>query len=350
MQTIKNTLSVTLVLFTITLFSGCSGGGEEQRSNDMQTSQMDSADELITIQEWEVPWEGRPRDPYPGPDGSIWFVGQRTHYVGRFYPQSETFERYDLDDGAGPHTVIVDSEGSPWYAGNRIQHIGKIDPSTEDITRYQTGETYLRDPHTMDFDREGNIWFTAQGGNGIGHLNINTGEFTTIPVPTERARPYGILMDHQKIRPWIVLFGTNKLATVNPVNMNLEEIELPREETRPRRLAITSDGAIWYCDYATGHIGRYNPANGEIREWAMPEGVDARPYAMTSDHKDRLWVVATGIQPNRFVGFDPNSEEFIASKAIESGGGTVRHMVFHEPTQSIWFGTDSNYLGRAQVQ
>ena len=53
--------------------------------------------------------------------------------------------------------------------------------------------------------------------------------------------------------------------------------------------------------------------------------------------------------PNRFVGFDPGTGEFFAATEIGSGGGSVRHMYYDQRTQSIWFGTDTNYLGRAQL-
>lgn len=81
----------------------------------------------------------------------------------------------------------------------------------------------------------------------------------------------------------------------------------------------------------------------------MPGGPDARPYAMTVDDRDRLWLVETGAQPNRLVGFDPGIGAFTAGAAIPSGGGTVRHMIFHAPSGAIWFGTDQNTIGRATV-
>jgi virginiamycin B lyase len=49
------------------------------------------------------------------------------------------------------------------------------------------------------------------------------------------------------------------------------------------------------------------------------------------------------------VGFDPATEAFFAATEIESGGGSVRHMYYDATTRSIWFGTDTNYLGRAQL-
>ena len=81
----------------------------------------------------------------------------------------------------------------------------------------------------------------------------------------------------------------------------------------------------------------------------MPDGEDSLPYSMAVDDKDHIWFVESGLRPNRFVGFDPETEEFFSITEIESGGGTVRHMMFHEPSRSIWFGTDTNYIGRASV-
>lgn len=306
----------------------------------------------VSITEWEVPWENsRPRDPYVAPDGDIWFVGQRTHYVAEFDPKSETFRKIDLEDGVGPHTVIVDDQGTPWYAGNRANHIGKLDPESGDITKYEMPEdNSARDPHTMTFNHEGDIWFTSQGANSVGELDVETGEPHIIDVPTPGARPYGIIMDQNMQRPWIALFGTHKLATVDPETMELKEIELPDENARPRRLAQTSDGMIWYGDYARGYVGRYNPENESFKEWALPSGEQSYPYAVTVDNRDHIWLVETGVAPNTFVGFDTDTKEFVSSTPIESGGGTVRNMVFHEPTNAIWFGTDTNYLGRADIE
>lgn len=306
----------------------------------------------IGITEWEVPYEeSRPRDPYVAPNGNIWFVGQRTHYVAEFDPDTESFRKIDLEDGAGPHTVVVDGQGFPWYAGNRANHIGKVNPESGEITKFMMpDDNSARDPHTIAINGNGDFWFTSQGANSIGFLDTKTGDTRIIPVPTPRSRPYGIIMDNRDgLTPWIVLFGTHKLATVNPSTEKLTEISLPDEGTRPRRLAQTSDGVIWYGDYSRGYLGSYNPENGETAEWKLPSGENSRPYAVTVDSNDRIWLVETGVRPNMFVGFDTKTKKVIAEEEVPSGGGSVRHMVYDENTNSIWFGTDSNYLGRADL-
>jgi virginiamycin B lyase len=300
----------------------------------------------VEITEWDVPYkESRPRDPWVGEGNTIWFVGQRSDYVAKFNRETEEFHRIDLEDGAGPHTVVANEDGA-WYAGNRAAHIGFIDRETEEITQFPLPGDGPRDVHTFAFDSEGDLWFTVQGGNQIGKMDLETEKMQVWDAETERARPYGILVDDDD-QPWIVMVGTNKLATIE--DGNLREIDLPREEARPRRIAITDDGNIWYVDYAAGHVGRYDPETEEIEEWETPSGEDSAPYAMASDGEDRLWFVETGPQPNLFVGFDPETESFTAPVEVPSGGGTVRHMVYDAEANAIWFGADTNTIGRADI-
>ncbi len=306
-----------------------------------------SSDVIISVDEWKVPFDDtRSRDPYVAPDGTVFFAGQRAHYIGFFDPETEEFGYHELEDGAGPHTVVVADDGTVWYAGNRARHIGRMDPETGEITKYEMEDDYARDPHTFAFDKDGNIWFTAQGGNGVGHFNVETGEAHVIPVPTERARPYGIRMAPDQTTPWIALFGTNKIATVNPETMELTEFELPADDARPRRLDVTSDGNVWYGDYANGKVGRYNPGDDTFEEWDMPDGEDSRPYAVLADDKDRIWLGVSGPDPSKLVAFDTGTKEFVASRDIASANGSIRHMDFDEQTSSLWFGTDTGHIGR----
>jgi virginiamycin B lyase len=204
------------------------------------------------------------------------------------------------------------------------------------------------------WDTNGNIWFTVQGGNFVGHLDMATREARLVKAPAvegssrgNSSRPYGIVMDSQD-RPWIALFNTNLIARVDPGSYELWTYELP-EGARPRRLVIDSSDAIWYVDFARGYLGRLNPASGEVQEWPSPGGADSRPYGMAIDAYDRVWYVESGPSPNRFVGFDTRRRGFIGAVDIPSGAGSVRHMNYDSRTQAVWFGTDANTLGRAEL-
>lgn len=330
-----------LLTASVIQLSQVPGEGHAQAANSASADQVD-------IREWEVPWKNtRPRDPFVGPQDRVWFVGQAGDYVGVLDPRTGEFRKYDLEEGTGPHNLIVGDDGTIWYAGNRAAHIGKLDPKTGQIHKILTE---VRDPHTLVWNREGNIWFTAQGANYVNKLDTRTEEVRYFPVPTERARPYGIIMDRNEAdRPWIVLLGTNKLATVDPGSDVLREIEIPSEGARPRRLVMTSDGTIWFVDYAQGKLWSYVPASGAFESWDCPGGADSRPYGMAVDRNDRIWLVETGVSPNQFVGFDPGTKHFANRTPIPSGAGTVRHMMYDAADGEIWFGTDTNYIGRARV-
>ena len=294
------------------------------------------------LEEYDVEWGGRTRDPYVAPDGKVWFVGQQGNYIASFDPGSKAFRRYEIEEGTNPHTVIVDPEGIAWYAGNRNGRIGRLDPVSGAIQTHLTGDA--RDPHTMAFDDRGNIWFTSQGSNQLGRLEMSTGKVDLIPAADQPSNPYGIVMDEDGI-PTAILLRTNQVVKIDPETPQLTRFEQANPESRPRRLAVTSDGMIWYGDEARGFIGRIDPATGQAKEWQAPGGAGARPYAVTADNQGRIWFSETGPE-KKLVGFDPSSERFIANHTVS---GTIRHMDFDDRTGSLWFGTDANRIGRLIV-
>jgi len=211
-------------------------------------------------------------------------------------------------------------------------------------------DSAARDPHTLIFNAaQTQIWFSVQNGNFVGRLDMKSGKVDLVKMTRPRARPYGIMVDAHD-QPWFVEFGTNRVGTVDPRTMALKEYDLPNERSRPRRIALTSDGMVWYTDYTRGFTGRLDPKTGAVKEWANPSGATSLPYAMTMDDRDRVWFVETGVQPNRLVGFDPKTEQFFSHTPVQpSGGGTVRHMIYEPKTRAIWWGSDTNFLGRAEI-
>jgi virginiamycin B lyase len=304
----------------------------------------------LAAHEWQVPWErSRPRDPSVDARGRVWFVGQVGNYIANLDPATGKFVRFEIDSGTLPHSQIVDRQGNVWYTGNAAGMIGKLEPATGRITRFPMPDPAVRDPHTMVFDRAGNIWFTAQQSGYVGHLNTRTGKIDLINVATPRSLPYGIWMD-AKDRPWFCEFGANKLAMIDPVTMKIEEHVLPDAGARPRRLAITSDGGVWYGDYTRGYLGHFDPASGKTEEWLSPSGGVTAPYGLTVDDHDRIWYAETGKQPNHLVAFDTKTKRFVVNQPVGAAApNTIRYMIYHAPTHEIWYGADQNVIGRVKV-
>ncbi len=291
------------------------------------------------LQEWSVEWGGRSRDPYVAPDGKVWFVGQAGNYIAYFDPEDESFRRYEIEDGTNPHNLIVDEDGMVWYAGNRNGRIGKLDPATGEAEIFMTGDA--RDPHTLIFDGQGHIWFTSQQSNRIGRLTMATGEVRLLTPYETPSRPYGIVMDGEG-HPWVALFNTPYVVRIDPTTMEMTRFRKATEESRSRRIEWTTDGAVWYVDEPRGYLGRIEVASGEVAEFPMPGGDDSRPYALTKDDQERLWVSQTGPE-KRLAGFDPRSRAFFSVNEVSHN---IRHMMFDARTGFMWFGTDANNVGR----
>jgi virginiamycin B lyase len=301
--------------------------------------------------EWTVPWEKtRPRDPIMDQSGRVWFVGQTGNYVAYLDAKSGRFKKYQIEDGTFPHNINLDERGGVWFTGNRNGKLYSIDPAEGTLTSIAL-DAAVRDPHTMTWDARGVAWFTAQRSNYVGRLDRATGTVRLWQMPTKNALPYGIVLD-SKGQPWFDEFGTNKIGTIDPVTLELKEFSLPNDRARPRRIALTSSDAVWYGDYSRGYLGRLDPKTGKVDEWPLPSGGSSLPYAMTVDDRDRVWLAETGVQPNRLVAFDANTQTWVASLPVPSNGAsanTIRHMTFDRRTRQIWFGTDAGTIGSVKV-
>ena len=302
-----------------------------------------------TMAEWEVPYGGRPRDPYVAPDGRVFFVGQAGNYIGRLDPRSGDFTRFEIDSGTHPHNLIIDAAGQVWYAGNRNGMIGRLDPATGVITRYPMPDPAARDPHTLIFDQKGDIWFTAQNTHFVGRLETRTGKITLAHTGAD-TKPYGIVINSRGV-PWFNLFGTNKIGTIDPATMAITTVDLPDARARGRRIALTSDDVVWYVDYSRGFLGRYDPrVGGRVEEIPMPGGPTSLPYGMAADDKNRLWMAESGRNGAILYGYDPSTKQFFGRTLVgREGNNTIRHMYFDKTTGLLWFGTDQGTIGRAAV-
>jgi virginiamycin B lyase len=308
-------------------------------------------DSSLEPKEWTVPWERtRPRDPIMDQAGRVWFVGQQGNYVAYLDPKSGEFKQYKIEDGTHPHNIVIDERGGVWFTGNRNRRIVQLNPETGELKNYMMPDSTVRDPHTMIWGKDGIAWFTAQGSQRIGRFDRKTGEIK-LWRPTEvRSNPYGVVLDANG-QPFFNLFATNKIATIDPKTLEYKEFTLPDSRARARRIAVTSDGTVWFGDYR-GFLGHLNPKTGAYEEFALPSGAGAQPYAMTQDDQDRVWLVETGVQPNRLIAFDTKSKSWVANIPVPANGAArsaIRHMTYNRATREIWFGTDGGTIGHVNV-
>jgi virginiamycin B lyase len=307
----------------------------------------------LDIKEWRVPWaKSTPSDPHAVSPTAVWFVGQTGNYLATLNPKTGRFSKVDLTDEPAPHNLIAGAgaNGMIWFSGTAGGYIGRYDPQSRRLARFPMPNAAAGDPKALTFEAgERNIWFTVEEGNIIGRLRLVNGIVDLMAMPTPRTLPSGIAMAPYGGNPWVALFGTNKLATVDARTFMLTEHALPRASARPRRVAFTSDGLLWYVDFAEGYLGSFDPGTRVAQEWQVPGGKESKPYAIAVDSKDRIWVMESGSQPNKLVGFDPKKGRFFASTPVPSGGGKIRDMSYDRASNGLWFATGANTIAYAKV-
>jgi len=132
---------------------------------------------------------------------------------------------------------------------------------------------------------------------------------------------------------WIAHLGTNQLGRVDQNTGALKAYPLPDAGARPRRLAITSDGTVWYTDYARGYLGALDPATGKVREWASPGGAQSGPYGISIGTDGQLWYDEAGT--GDMVAFNPKTQQMTVVP-IPTPGAIVRHMVTDWERGRLW--------------
>ena len=178
------------------------------------------------------------------------------------------------------------------------------------------------------------------------------GTTLTVRMPSQPADvPPGYWMlhvlDSQGV-PWYVDFRGPRIASVNPTTMEIKEITLQNPDARPRRIAITQDGAIWWTDFPRGTIGRYDPKTGQQREWLSPGGKESEPYGIASVG-NIVWYSESGVRPNTLVRFDMSTGKF-QTWVIPSGGGVIRNMMATPTGNLVLACSGVNRVGLVEVE
>jgi len=289
------------------------------------------------ISEWAVPTPRFARDPAPGPDGNIYIAVMNGNRIARFDTRERTFKEWTLPEGARPHGLVVAKDGKIFYTGNGNGSIGELDPATGNVISHFT-PSQGGNPHTAVLDAEGNVWFTGQGGGYLGKLDRKSGKVTEVPMP---GGPYGLAIDKQG-RVWVCRMGANALGIYDPKSNQTEELRTG-SGSRPRRIATAPDGMLWVTYYGNGILAKVDPAiKRVVKEYPMPAGPRAGPYAVAVDGAGRVW--ANEIDTDTVALFDPKTEKFRVFQLPSSGAG-IRKSIVDAEGRFWYMGSHNGKLG-----
>ena len=97
---------------------------------------------------------------------------------------------------------------------------------------------------------------------------------------------------------------------------------MPDAGARPRRLAITSDDAIWYADFPRGYLGCLDPEHRAGQGVAIAGGPKSEPYGISAI-KDVIWYSESGRRRTRSCALTPRRR--VPDLVIPGGGNIVRN-------------------------
>ena len=288
------------------------------------------------VTEWNVPTPKFARDPAPAPDGSIFITVMHGDKIARFDPKTHAFREWDLPRGAHPHGLIVDKQGIVFYTGNGNGTIGRLDPASGKVTEFKAPSG--GSPHTLIQSADATIWFTVQDGR-IGRLDPASGRIREYET---RGGPYGLALSKDGA-VWFCQLSGDRLGRVDPVTGKVTEIDVPRG-SGPRRVAATPDGSLlWFAFYGSNELVKFDPiAQKVLKKYPLPSGRGGGAYAVTVDGAGFPWV--DELSGNTVIRLDPATEKMQVIKLPTENTG-IRKMIIAADGRLWYMGSHTGKLG-----
>jgi virginiamycin B lyase len=271
---------------------------------------------------YELPKGDYPHDVAVGPNGEVWYAGQRLGIAGRLDPVTAKLDRIRLGKNSAPHGVIVGPDGAPWFTDGGQNAIVRVDPATKDVKVWPLPPERMpyTNLNTAAFDGKGRIWFTGQ--NGIyGRLDPKTDDVKVWDAPKGRGA-YGITST-PKGDIWFVSLANSYLANVDLETGAATVYEPPTKDQGARRVWSDSKGRLWISEWNSGNVSVYDPTATTWKQWLLP-GEKPRTYAVWVDPDDKVWL--SDWAANAIVRFDPATETF-ESFPSDRPSANVRQML-----------------------
>jgi virginiamycin B lyase len=206
--------------------------------------------------------------------------------------------------GQRPHDPLAARDGSIWWTGQFANRLGRVDPRSGAIKEYPL-DTPNSGPHGLVEDRDGNIWYTGINVQEIGKLDPKSGAVTEYKIQDPQVRgPHTPIFDQKGM-----LFFTTQSGHVGRLNPATGEMKIgkaPSENAYPYGIQVNSKGVPWYVDFRGNRVASVDPATMEIKEYPLPDPA-ARPRRIALTPDDAVWYTD---HARGYLGrFDPRTSQ-----------------------------------------
>ncbi len=301
-----------------------------------------------TVTEYRIPNPiEQPHGITAGPDGNIWFVGNRE--VGRVTPDGVITEfKFPVQGpenvpttGFGQH-IVTGADGNMWFTGTNVaDNIVRVTPQGA-MTQFALSANAR--PMGITLGPDGNIWFAESGSNKIGRITPQ-GVITEFSFDPALGRPNGITAGMDGNLWFTVANGSgNYLGSITPQGV-IGIYTIPIEGNGPNGIAVDSAGNIWFT-VAPTKIGRRSPG-GTFSEFSLGSFTQQiSPEEITAGPDGNMWF--TEFTGNKIGRIDSNGA---ISEFVVPTEGAGPQGITAGPDGNIWFteGASGNRIGKIQL-
>lgn len=254
------------------------------------------------VTSWPIPAAKAPRDPRCDREGNVYVAVAGADRIARFDPRTQQFREWPLPAGSKPHGISIGATGKVYFVSHAQGWIGELDVATGALRTFPTSSPANR-LYATALDSEGNLWATAREGRLV-RVTIESGAVAEYAMDGE---PYGVVVDPEGV-VWVTRLHADKVTSFEPKSGKRIDIAFPAG-SKPRRLDVAAGGVLWVSLYGAGKLAKIDRfAHKVVKEYSMPGGAIAGPYAVAVDAHGRVWVVE--FQTDSIAIFDPLEEKF----------------------------------------
>ena len=225
---------------------------------------------------------------FPGPDGNIWFSEFEKGRIGNLDPETgkmTELQNTPLPDGkkTTAHTVRMDASGRVWATGGPA--ITMLDPKTNAFKHFDVPGTY-----GVALAPNGDVWFTSFVIDGPIARVTKDGVVSKFFPPT-KGKPQRLALDSDG-NVWFTERQGNKIGRLDPKTETFQEFPLPGPEGSPYAIGIDGDGMIWTSTHEQDTLDRLDPKTGKVTEYPFPQSeISMREFF--NDSKGRMWFASS---------------------------------------------------------